>query len=182
MTCPKCAHANPQRFGTYGAKKIQRYRCRDCGATFSPLQPKPLGLHTTPVEDVSRAVSLLCEGMSIRAVSRLTGLHKNTLLRLLKTIGGKCGRLFDIWFRGIESRRVQCDEIWSFVGAKQKNVPHDKRGIWGDCWTWTAIDADTKLILAYRVGPRTPPMAYEFMKDLASRLAKPVQLTTDGLY
>lgn len=146
----------------------------------APAQPTRPTFHAS--RGRRRAVALLCEGMSIRAVSRLTGLHKNTLLRLLLTVGTKCRQLSDSLIQNVQSARVQCDEIWSFVGAKQKHVPEEKRGIWGDCWTWTAIDADTKLILAYRVGPRTPPMAYEFMKDLASRLATPVQLTTDGLY
>ncbi len=182
MTCPKCAHADLKRFGTYGAKKIQRYRCRDCGATFSPLQPKPLGRHTTPVEEASKAVSMLCEGMSVRAVARLTGLHKNTILRLIRTLGDKCARLFDLTVRNVPSRRVQCDEIWAFCGSKQKNVPEGKRGEWGDLWTWTAIDADSKLILSYKVGARSPFMAYELIKDLAARLAGRVQLTTDGLY
>jgi IS1 family transposase len=78
---------------------------------------------------------------------------------------------------------VQVDEIWQFVGAKAKNASQEQKAEgWGDCWTWVGIDADTKLIVSYRVGPRTPPMAYEFMKDLASRLATKVQLTTDGLY
>jgi transposase-like protein len=74
MTCPKCQHANIKKFGTYGVAKIQRFRCRDCSATFSPVQPKPLGHHTTSLEDAERVIALLCEGVSIRAISRLTGL------------------------------------------------------------------------------------------------------------
>jgi IS1 family transposase len=81
-----------------------------------------------------------------------------------------------------QARRLQADEIWSFVGAKQKNVPAEKAGKWGDLWTWTGIDADSKLIVSYMVGPRTPPMAYEFMKDMASRVVRYTQITTDGLY
>jgi len=111
MTCPKCEHDKTKKFGTFGKAKIQRYRCRDCGATFSPAQPKPLGKHYTSVDDASRAVALLCEGMSIRAVSRLTGLHKNTLLRLLLTIGGKCERLLDTFVTGLSPRFVQADEL-----------------------------------------------------------------------
>lgn len=183
MTCPKCQHVEPKKFGTYGPEKIQRYRCRTCSATFSQPQPKPLGRHYTSVEDAARAVSLLCEGMSIRAVSRIMGLHKNTLLRLLLTVGQKGRAISDTRCRGIIAKRVQVDEIWCFVGAKQKNAtPEQKAGGWGDCWTWTALDADSKLIISYCVGPRSPRLAFALMGDLASRLASRVQLTTDGLY
>ena len=83
--------------------------------------------------------------------------------------------------RNLKARRLQADEIWSFVGAKQKNVPEEKADVWGDIWTWTGIDADTRLMVSYMVGPRTIPMAYEFMEDLASRVVGHMQLTTDGL-
>ena len=112
----------------------------------------------------------MTEGMSVRAISRLTGIHKSTILSLLKTVGEKCARLFNARIRNLQSRRVQCDEIWSFVGAKQKNVPEEKIGAWGDWWTWTAIDADTKLIVSFLVGDRGPHNCYEFIKDLASRI------------
>src|SRR5690348_9365391 len=149
MTCPKCEHDRSKRFGTFGPNKIQRYRCRECGATFSERQPKPLGRHYTTIDDASRAVALLCEGMSIRAVSRLTGLHKNTLLRLLLTIGAKCERLLDLRLTGLTPRYVQVDELWGWVGKKQrkygprtmKNPEH------GDQYVWLAIDAESKLII-----------------------------------
>jgi IS1 family transposase len=98
----------------------------------------------------------------------------------LRDLGAACAAYHDAHVRGRKSRRIQCDEIWAFVGAKQKNVPEEKRGVWGDCWTWTAIDADSKLMVAYRVGPRTPAMAYDFMHDVAARLTNRIQLTTDG--
>src|SRR5581483_4478753 len=85
--------------------------------------------------------------------------------------------------RGVKAQRVQVDEIWSFVGAKQKNVPESKRNEWGDVWTWTALDADSKLMISYAVGPRSPRMAFALMQDLAGRLdGEHFQLTTDGLY
>ena len=83
--------------------------------------------------------------------------------------------------RGIRSQRVQCDEIWAFVGAKEKNASDEKKlKGWGDCWTWTGLDADSKLMISWRLGPRDGATAYEFMKDLAGRIANRVQLTTDG--
>jgi len=130
----------------------------------------------------AKVVAVLVEGNSLRATARITGVARMTIEKLLRDLGEACARYHAEHVRGIKSRRIQCDEIWSFVGAKAKNVPESKHGLWGDCWTWTALDADTKLMVSYMVGPRTPPMAYEFMKDVAARVAGPVQLTTDGLY
>jgi len=124
------------------------------------------------------------EGSSVRSTVRMTGISIPTVLKLLADIGPVCRQYHDEHVRGLKSRRVQCDEIWQFCYAKAKNVPADKKGTfgYGDVWTWVAIDADTKLVPSYMVGPRTPPMAYEFMKDVASRIVSHVQLTTDGLY
>lgn len=182
MTCPKCQHANLKKFGTYGPAKIQRHRCRDCGATFSETPQKPLGRHYTSVEDASRAVALLCEGMSIRAVSRLTGLHKNTILRLLLTIGGKCARLLDERMTGLSPRFVQADELWSWVGKKQRKFgPRTMSNPdFGDQYVWLSIDADTKLIINQRVGKRTIQSCEQFIEDLSARVTEDVQLTTDA--
>jgi IS1 family transposase len=127
-------------------------------------------------------VSVLVEGNSLRGTTRITGVARMTVEKLLRDLGTACAQYHDAHVCGLKAKRIQCDEIWSFVGAKQKNVPADKRDVWGDCWTWTAIDPDSKLIVSYMVGPRTPPMAYEFMKDVAARVDSQVQLTTDGLY
>jgi transposase-like protein/IS1 family transposase len=189
MTCKKCEHGTAKRFG-FTKARTARYRCKACGATFTDAPVKPLGDHTTSVDAAVKVFELMTEGVSVRAISRLTGIHKSTILSLLKTVGEKCAHLFDTRVRNLQSRRVQCDEIWSFVGAKQKNVPEDKLGVWGDWWTWTAIDADTKLIVAFLVGDRGPHNCYEFIKNLASRIKleelpsgdkKHIQLTTDGL-
>src|SRR5437899_6973965 len=127
-------------------------------------------------------VSALVEGNSLRSTCRMTGVAMNTVLKLLAELGTACAQFHDDYMRDIHAKRIQCDEIWQFCGAKAKNAsPEKKAEGWGDVWTWTGIDADTKLIISYMVGPRVPPMAYEFMKDLASRLATRVQLTTDGL-
>jgi IS1 family transposase len=126
-------------------------------------------------------ISALVEGNSLRGTARMTGVARMTIEKLLRDLGAACAEYHNTHVRGLKSQRIQCDEIWSFVGAKDKNVPDHKRGQWGDAWTWTAIDADSRLIVAYAVGPRNPAMAYDFMSDVASRLTNRIQLTTDGL-
>lgn len=128
----------------------------------------------------ARVVTALVEGNSVRATVRLTGIAKNTIAKLLVELGAACWKFQDEKIRGIKSKRVQCDEIWSFAGAKAKNVPEAKEDEWGDCWTWTALDADTKLIVSFRLGDRMLATAYDFMHDLADRLANRVQLRTAG--
>ena len=128
-----------------------------------------------------QVVKCLCEGMSIRATVRITGVAKNTIVKLLADMGTACADFHDAHVRGVRVRRLQCDEIWSFVGAKAKNVSAEKKQQgWGDVWTWTAIDADTKLCLSYLVGGRSAVYAQEFMEDCADRVKGRVQLTTDG--
>jgi IS1 family transposase len=131
-------------------------------------------------EKRAAVVAALVEGNSIRATCRMTGAAKNTVTKLLVDLGTACSIYQDQVMRDLPCKRVQCDEIWCFVGSKQKNVPEDKRGEYGDWWTWVAIDADTKLVPSYRVGPRDSYEARLFMGDLAKRLRSRVQLTTDG--
>ena len=126
-------------------------------------------------------VAALCEGMSIRATVRMTGVAKNTVTKLLADLGAACDNYQDETLRNLPCRRLQCDEIWSFVGAKDKNIPAGQERFGrGSVWTWTAIDADTKLIPSWLVGTRDAASAYEFMMDLAGRLRWRMQLTTDG--
>jgi IS1 family transposase len=134
------------------------------------------------VEKRSQVVAALVEGNSIRATVRMTGVAKNTVVKLLVDLGTTCSEYQDKTFRKLGCKRIQCDEIWSFCYAKQKNVPADKQGQfgYGDVWTWTALDADTKLVPSWRVGTRDAGTAFEFMHDLAGRLTNRVQLTTDG--
>lgn len=130
----------------------------------------------------TRIVAALVEGNSIRATARLTGTAKGTILKLLPEIGAACLAYQQEAFVNLPCKTVQCDEIWSFVSAKEKNVPRQERGQGrGDAWTWTAICADTKLVPSWYVGSRDAVAAYCFMEDLASRLANRIQLTTDGL-
>lgn len=127
-------------------------------------------------------LSLLVEGNSLRSVTRIADVSINTVTKLLVDVGAGCAAYHDKHVRGVRSQRVQCDEIWAFVYAKAKNVPENKKGIFGfgDVWTWTALDADSKLIVSWRLGPRDAATAYDLMMDLAGRLANRVQLTTDG--
>lgn len=129
----------------------------------------------------AQVVSCLVEGNSIRATVRMTGVAKNTVVKLLCDLGHACSDYQDKAFVNLKCKRVQCDEIWSFVGAKEKNcsVEMKAKGA-GDAWTWTAICADSKLIPCWFVGRRDAGCAYHFMHDLAERLAHRVQLTTDG--
>ena len=134
------------------------------------------------IEARAKVLHLLCEGMSIRAITRLTGASKNTVAKLLIDAGKACAAYHDANVRNVKAARVQVDEIWSFTYAKQKNVATAKdapEGA-GDTWTWTAIDADSKMILSYFVGGRDGECAMWFMDDLAARLANRVQLTSDG--
>ncbi len=128
-------------------------------------------------------VAALVEGNSIRATARMTGVSKPTILKLIADLGPVCADYQDAALNNLGCRRLECDEIWQFVYAKQKNVEKATRTPQeaGDVWTWVAIDAESKLIPTWRIGPRDAGTAHAFMTDLAGRLTHRVQLTTDGL-
>jgi IS1 family transposase len=159
------------------------------------------GKHTRTMKHLDSArrelvAAALCEGNSLRATARLTGVAYTTVLRFLEDMGWACQMYLDEHMRDLPCRRLQCDEIWSFVAAKQKNVTEKmrramkgpgesaecaaERNLAGSVWTWTAIDADTKLKPAFHVGTRDAWCAWHFMRDLAPRLRSRIQLTTDG--
>ena len=132
-------------------------------------------------EDRVRAVACLVEGNSLRATVRMTGIHRTTILKLLVELGEACADYQAKTLVNLPCKRIQCDEIWSFVGAKEKNTSDEKKAEgWGDAWTWVAIDAETKLVPCWFVGPRDAGAAMFFIHDLKNRLANRVQLTTDG--
>lgn len=131
----------------------------------------------------AQVVAALVEGNSIRSTVRMTGVAKGTVLKLLTDLGAACSEYQRRTLVDLHSKRIQCDEIWSFCYAKEKNVPEHMKGKpgVGDVWTWTAMDADSKLVISWLVGERDAGYAAEFINDLAARLATRVQLTTDGL-
>ena len=132
-----------------------------------------------PIEKRVQIVKLLCEGNSLRATSRIVDVSINTVSKLLVDVGTACQKFHDEKVVNVNSKNVQCDEIWSFVYSKQANKEAFSEGT-GDVWTWTALDADSKLILTWYVGDRGIDSATDFMKDLASRVTDRIQLTTDG--
>jgi len=132
----------------------------------------------------AKILQLLVEGNSVNAACRISGAAKNTVLKLLQEVGAACTAYQDRVMSNLKCKRLQLDEQWSFVGMKQRNVPQELRGVFGqgDVYVWLALDADTKLIPCWHVGSRTAKSAYAFIGDLADRLASRIQLTTDGYF
>lgn len=139
-------------------------------------------MNRLPIEKRVQIINLLVEGVSMRATSRIADISNNTVTKLLCDVGAACAEFLDKALGNLTCKRVQADEIWSFVYAKQKQTTQEQRDQhgYGDCWTWTAICADTKLMVAWQIGQRDAGVAHEFMENVASRLANRVQLTTDG--
>lgn len=157
---------------------------RDCPLTFRDRSGIIISMaNVLKAEKRAAVVAALVEGNSINSTVRMTGVAKNTILKLLVELGTACTIYQDRVLRDLPCKRIQVDEIWAFVYAKAKNVPADMKGAFGvgDVWTFTAIDAETKLVPSFLVGLRDTGTATEFCMDLASRMANRVQLTTDGL-
>ena len=132
------------------------------------------------IKDRAQILNCLSEGMGINATARITGKSNNTVLKLLAETGAACSAYQDTAMRNLTIKKVQVDEIWSFIGMKQKNAPLDNHENYGDCYTFTAIDPDTKLMPCWLVGTRNRQCTFDFIEDLAGRLANCIQLTTDG--
>jgi IS1 family transposase len=130
----------------------------------------------------AQIIKVLCEGNSIRSTARITGTAVNTVIKLLKEVGVACLDYQDMVMHNLSCKKLQCDEIWSFVYSKAKNVPKEHSGDfgYGDVWTFTAIDADSKLVPSWYVGLRTADCAFDFINDLKARLANRITLITDG--
>jgi transposase-like protein/IS1 family transposase len=183
MTCLRCQHQTCKRFGYFGKRRIQRWRCTSCNSTFcEPHTKLTRDTMLSNPDAAARAMQCLLEGCSIRSTERLTGLNRNTIMRLLETVGEICEKLLDAKLRGLNCRYVQCDEIWSFVGKKQRQVRKEDGTEVGDQWIFVALDADTKLVASYCVGKRSIANTMSFMGDLHKRLAQQIQLTTDGFH
>ncbi len=139
-------------------------------------------MNKLPTAKRVQIISCLVEGMSLRATSRIADVSINTVTKLLVDIGKACQQFHDETVHSLTTQRIEADEIWSFVYAKESNVPEEMKGnAVGDIWTWTAIDADSKLMVSYYVGNRDAQSAFEFMCDVKSRVKNRIQLTTDGL-
>lgn len=133
-----------------------------------------------PIEKKATVISMLAEGASIRSIERITGINRNTIMNLGVRVGNACKRIMDERMRGLECKQIQVDEIWGFIGAKRNKAA--RTGNYGDVWTFIALDADTKLIPSFTVGKRDSYHAREFMEDLAGRLFRRVQISSDALH
>src|SRR6185437_1091938 len=129
----------------------------------------------------TQAIGALVEGNSIRSTERMTGIHRDTIMRLMVEVGEGCRRIMDEKMRALPCERIQCDEIWSYVRKKQARLMPGESVRAGDFWTFVALDPDTKLVPSYRVGKRTRENAVAFMADLSDRLTNRVQISTDSL-
>lgn len=180
MTCIRCQHQTCKRFGYFGKRRIQRWRCNSCKSTF--CEPHvTVGTHYIAPEKAAQIISMMMEGMSLRAISRLTDTDLKTILSLLETAGERCRKIWDAYVTGIRTQFVQADEIWTFCGCHQRRLRPDAPAEWGDQYVWFALDSVTKMVLSYHVGRRESANAQEFMRDLSQRIEGRFQLTTDGL-
>lgn len=180
MPCPHCASERIQRFGR-DRKQQQRFRCQDCRKTFIPPHPKPLGSMRVDQDKAVFALRLLLEGMSIRATERMTGLHRDTLCALVLHVGQRCCRFLDRTIRNVPVREVECDELWGFVGMKEKTRQRLGRGEeFGDLYCYVAMERNTKVVLCFRVGKRTSDTTWQFVDDLRNAAVGRFQVSTDG--
>ena len=180
MTCIKCNHTNIRKFGR--RNNCQRYRCNSCSAVFTDQQPR-MGSHYTRQDEVEKALMLMLEGMSIRAISRITGLHKNTILSLMLTAAKSAQRVLEAKISNVKANYVECDEVWCFVAKKAKRVRKSDPAEFGDQWVFVALDAETKLVPCFEVGKLTRETTYKFLTSLQNHLAEArFQLTTDGFH
>ena len=179
MNCQCCQSNEFKKRGFYRNKnfQVQRFECLRCGTTFAEKQPLD-GLRVD-FKQACQVVNLLCEGMGVRAVARVTGLHRDTVLAILESAGAKFAAFLDEHVQGVKAVVVQADEIHSFVYSKQQNTPEGETEQ-GDQFTFLAIDRDSKLIVNHQVGKRTRNNAIALMSDLKRRTAGRFQLTTDG--
>jgi transposase-like protein/IS1 family transposase len=182
VTCHNCQIAC-NRFGKH-RNGLQRFRCSQCRKTFTENHVQPLRDMRLPMDKAVAILKLLVEGMSIRSIERITGVHRDTIMRLLLLAGENCARLLDAKVRNLRTRYFQCDEIWGYVFKKRARVRTGDSPEFGDQWVFVAMDAESKLVASYRVGKRTHDNTRAFMKDLYYRIADDhrTQITTDGFH
>ena len=179
MTCIKCSHPRTNKFGRNKCG-TQRRRCLSCGSVFAEPRAKAFGYHRLPMEQIEKVVALLVEGMSLRAISRLTGIHKETIGNILLTTGNHCRGVFDALVRDVRPKFVQLDETWSYVAKHQRFVKHDDPAEFGDAYTFIALDSETKMVLSYFLGKRSSENTYAFCRDLGQRVTGNFQVSSDG--
>jgi transposase-like protein/IS1 family transposase len=178
MTCIRCTHGTCKKFGHYGRRKVQRWRCQSCKATFSQPAPK-LGNHYTDLETAAKVLTLMLEGMSIRAIERFTGLHRDTILSLMVTASQKARQVLNEKIQHIAPNYVQMDEMWGFVHTREPNLNEGDPSEWGSTMVWLALDSETKLLITHHVGPRNGVSAHAFVSDLRARTDGRYQVSSD---
>jgi transposase-like protein/IS1 family transposase len=181
MTCHNCSSLC-KKFGKFGPKKIQRWRCKQCKKTFSEAQDKPLDDMRLSIDKAEMCLKLLLEGMSVRSIQRITGVHQVTILNLLVLAGERCERLMTERIKGIAVKDVEADEIRGFVQCKNRHKLN--KGITdphvGDAYTFVGIERNTKLVLAWHLGERDMTATEAFTEKLNDATSGYFQLTTDG--
>lgn len=181
MTCHYC-RTTCKRFGKH-RNGLQRYRCNQCTKTFTEDHERPLDEMRLPLDRAENVLRLLLEGMSVRSVERVTQVHRDTILRLLVLAGERCQKLMDEKLVGLDVKDVELDEIWGFVGKKERHKnPYDQQfAVTGDAYCFIAMERSTKLILTHYLGKRTLPATQHFIAKLAHATSTfPYQLSSDG--
>jgi transposase-like protein/IS1 family transposase len=180
MNCPTC-NVQAQRYGR-DRRGQQRFHCLACNASFIARQARPLGRMTLAEDKALMCLNLLIEGCSIRSTERITGVHRDTILDLLVNVGDRCEHLMQNRIQGLTVRDVELDEIWGFVGMKQKmkNFQGIESEELGDAYCFIAIERNTKLVLAWHLGQRTRPHTIVFTEKIARATAGSFQVSTDG--
>ncbi len=180
MIALACQHTNRAKYGKRNGQ--QRWKCRDCGVMFTSNEERPLGDMRVEMSKAVQVLSMLLEGMSLRACERLTGMTLKTICDLIVHVGENCDRFLESAVVNVPVKLVQLDQIWDFVGCK--NRTKELRGRTDDCgdaWTWLAIDADSKLILSHAVGQRDESTCLRFLQRLNGATLGQFQVTSDGL-
>jgi IS1 family transposase/transposase-like protein len=179
MLCPTCGN-HARRFG-HDRRGRQRYQCPPCRRTFTEPEPRPLDRMRVPIDRALLCLRMLLEGCSVRSVERLTRTHRDTILDALVTTGSHCQRFLEESVRRVPVEDVQADEIWGFVGCKEKTrLRNDYAEMFGDAYCFTALERTTKMILTWHLGKRSPEDTREFALKLHNATSGRFQLTTDG--
>jgi transposase-like protein/IS1 family transposase len=181
MVAIECGHENRTKYGK-DRKGNQRWKCQRCGRMFASNTDRPLGDMRTDLDDAERVLKMLLEGMSIRACERITDMKHGTICDLVLHVGENCDAFLGNAVRGVRAEYIELDEIWGFVYCKRRQVDMRMAQLdAGDCWTWLAIDAQSKLVLSHAVGSRDATTCVRFLRRLNNAVEGECQVTSDGL-